>query len=75
MHGPNTPDRCLGCTFTTGSFDGVQAHLAAHDVTFLLASRSPLETLDACEARMGWDIPSTSPRAWTHVLRSRDGRA
>ena len=57
MHGPNTPEGCRGCTFATDSFDGTVKHLNAHDVTFLLASRSPLEVLDAYKERMGWDIP------------------
>lgn len=60
MHGPNTPEGCLGCTFATDSFDGVQAHLEAHDVTFVLASRSPLEALNAYRQRMGWRIPWVS---------------
>lgn len=60
MHGPNTPEGCPGCTFATDTFDGTQAHLAAHDVTFLLASRSPLETLLAYRERMGWTIPWVS---------------
>ena len=60
MHGPNTPEGCLGCTFATDSFDGTVAHLNAHDVTFVLASRSPLETLNAYKERMGWDIPWVS---------------
>lgn len=79
MHGPNTPDGCLGCTFATDSFNGVETHLAGHDVTFLLASRSPLDTLDAYKARMGWDIPWVSSgasefdrdfRAWTEADRA-----
>lgn len=60
MHGPNTPEGCEGCTFATDSFDGTVAHLNAHDVTFVLASRSPLETLNAYKERMGWDIPWVS---------------
>ena len=60
MHGPNTPEGCPGCTFATDSFNGSVAHLNAHDVTFVLASRSPLETLDAYKRRMGWSIPWVS---------------
>jgi predicted dithiol-disulfide oxidoreductase (DUF899 family) len=60
MHGPNTPEGCKGCTFATDSFDGAVAHLAAHDVTFLCASRSPLETLNAYRRRMGWSIEFVS---------------
>jgi predicted dithiol-disulfide oxidoreductase (DUF899 family) len=60
MHGPNTPEGCPGCTFATDSFNGSKEHLNAHDVTFVLASRSPLETLNAYKERMGWDLPWVS---------------
>ena len=60
MHGPNTPEGCPGCTFATDSFNGSQAHLNAHDVTFVLASRSPLDTLNSYKERMGWDLPWVS---------------
>jgi predicted dithiol-disulfide oxidoreductase (DUF899 family) len=63
MHGPNTPEGCEGCTFTTDSFDGSVAHLNAHDVTFVCAARSPLATLDAYRRRMGWSIPFVSSGA------------
>ena len=81
MHGPNTPDGCPGCTFATDSFNGIEPHLNAHDVTFVLASRSPLETLNAYKQRMGWSIPWVSSgdsdfnrdfSAWTEQDR-RDG--
>jgi predicted dithiol-disulfide oxidoreductase (DUF899 family) len=60
MHGPNTPEGCPGCTFATDTFNGTHEHLAEHDVTFVCAARSPLETLDAYTARMGWTIPFVS---------------
>jgi predicted dithiol-disulfide oxidoreductase (DUF899 family) len=60
MHGPNTPEGCEGCTFSTDSFNGSVAHLNAHDVTFVCAARSPLETLNAYRQRMGWTIPFVS---------------
>ncbi|HEX5191643.1 MAG TPA: DUF899 domain-containing protein [Solirubrobacteraceae bacterium] len=56
MHGPKTPDGCPGCTFETDNLVGAVAHLAHRDVTFILASRSPLEVLNAYKARMGWEI-------------------
>lgn len=56
MHGPLTPDGCPGCTFHANQFDGAVVHLANHDVTFLCASRSPLETLNAYKQRMGWEF-------------------
>jgi len=81
MHGPNTPEGCLGCTFAADSFDGSVEHLNAHDVTFVMASRSPLETLNAYKRRMGWSIPWVSSEgtdfnrdfsAWTEEDR-REG--
>jgi predicted dithiol-disulfide oxidoreductase (DUF899 family) len=56
MHGPKTPDGCPGCTFETDNLVGAVVHLAHRDVTFILASRSPLEVLNAYKARMGWEI-------------------
>jgi predicted dithiol-disulfide oxidoreductase (DUF899 family) len=47
---------CPGCTFETDNLVGAVAHLAHRDVTFILASRSPLEVLNAYKARMGWEI-------------------
>ncbi|NKY54219.1 DUF899 domain-containing protein [Nocardia vermiculata] len=56
MHGPKTPQGCPGCTFETDNLVGAVPHLAHRDVTFLLASRSPLATLNEYKARFGWDI-------------------
>src|SRR6202020_948415 len=56
MHGPKTPEGCPGRTFETDNLVGAAVHLAHRDVTFLLASRSPLEALNAYKARMGWEI-------------------
>ena len=56
MHGPKTPAGCPGCTFETDNLVGAVPHLAHRDVTFILASRSPLEVLNAYKARMGWKI-------------------
>jgi predicted dithiol-disulfide oxidoreductase (DUF899 family) len=60
MHGPNTPEGCPGCTFAANHFDGAVVHLNHRDVTFLCASRSPLETLNAYKRRMGWSFPWVS---------------
>ena len=56
MHGPKTPEGCPGCTFETDNLVGAVVHLAHRDVTFILASRSPLGVLNAYKARMGWEI-------------------
>ena len=56
MHGPKTPKGCPGCTFETDNLVGAVPHLAHRDVTFILASRSPLQVLNDYKARMGWEI-------------------
>lgn len=56
MHGPKTPEGCPGCTFETDNLVGAVPHLAHRDVTFVLASRSPLPVLTAYKQRMGWDV-------------------
>ena len=61
MHGPNTPDGCPGCTYAAGQWDGdAVLHLNNHDVTFVCASRSPLDVLNAYRERMGWSFPWVS---------------
>jgi predicted dithiol-disulfide oxidoreductase (DUF899 family) len=60
MHGPGSPGGCSGCTYAADSYDASLPHLNAHDVTLVLASRSPLETLLAYRERMGWTIPWVS---------------
>jgi predicted dithiol-disulfide oxidoreductase (DUF899 family) len=60
MLGPNTPDGCPGCTFFADGFDGAVIHLEHHDVTFLAASRAPLEALNIYKRRMGWKFPWVS---------------
>jgi predicted dithiol-disulfide oxidoreductase (DUF899 family) len=40
--------------------DAVLPHLHARDVTFLLVSQAPLETLQAYRRRMGWRLPWVS---------------
>jgi predicted dithiol-disulfide oxidoreductase (DUF899 family) len=60
MLGPNTPEGCPGCSFAADHFDGALIHLAHHDVTFVCASRAPLERLNAYKRRMGWRFPWVS---------------
>ena len=45
---------CKSCSFLADHIDGVNLHLAHHDVTLLAVSRAPWEKLKAFKARMGW---------------------
>jgi predicted dithiol-disulfide oxidoreductase (DUF899 family) len=60
MFGPEDTEGCPGCSFTADHVDGAVAHLEQRDVTFLAASRGPLERLNAYKRRMGWSFPWVS---------------
>lgn len=57
MHGPHSPNGCSGCTFAADSYNGSRTHLNAHDVTFVMVSRSRPDVLEAYKRRMGWELP------------------
>jgi predicted dithiol-disulfide oxidoreductase (DUF899 family) len=60
MFGPAYTAGCPTCSAAADTFDGGVVHLKARDVTFLCASRSPLEKLQAYKERMGWTFPWVS---------------
>ena len=47
---------CEGCSFFTDQV-GHLAHLYARDTSFALATRAPVEQIEAHRRRMGWSIP------------------
>jgi predicted dithiol-disulfide oxidoreductase (DUF899 family) len=60
MFGPDDAEACPGCSFTADSLEGAVIHLPHRDVTFVAASRAPLERLEAYRRRMGWGFPWVS---------------
>jgi predicted dithiol-disulfide oxidoreductase (DUF899 family) len=60
MFGPNYTAGCPTCSAAADTFDGAVIHLNQRDVTFLCASRAPLEELQAYKRRMGWGFPWVS---------------
>ena len=54
MMGPAWEEGCPMCSFWADTYEGLDVHLAARDVTFLCASRAPLAAIDAYKQRMGW---------------------
>jgi predicted dithiol-disulfide oxidoreductase (DUF899 family) len=56
MFGPDWEEGCPTCSAVTDHLDRTAVHLAARDVTLILASRAPFEKLQAFRARMGWKI-------------------
>jgi predicted dithiol-disulfide oxidoreductase (DUF899 family) len=54
MFSPEWEAGCTGCSFLSDHVDGANQHLKHHDVTYVAASRAPLEKLLAYKKRMGW---------------------
>lgn len=45
---------CKSCSFMADHTDGMNKHLAHHDVTMIAISRATLAEIEAYRARMGW---------------------
>ena len=60
MFSPDWEAGCTGCSFLSDHVDGANKHLRQHDVTYVAASRAPLEKLLAYKKRMGWKFPWVS---------------
>jgi predicted dithiol-disulfide oxidoreductase (DUF899 family) len=56
MFGPDWTAGCPVCSSIADTLDPQATHVKARDVTTLLSSRAPLETLQGFKERMGWDI-------------------
>jgi predicted dithiol-disulfide oxidoreductase (DUF899 family) len=64
MFGPDWTEGCPVCSFWADGFNGGVIHINHRDVTFVCASRAPLERIEAYQRRMGWSFP------WVSTLRS-----
>jgi len=60
MFGPRYKAGCPVCSSGADTYSGAVPHLNARGVTFLCASRAPLDRLQAYKARMGWSFPWVS---------------
>jgi len=60
MFGPDFTAGCPSCSSIADGFNGIEVHLANHDVMLWAVSRAPLEKLMAYERRMGWTFPWAS---------------
>lgn len=65
MFGPDWEQGCPSCSFWIDNFDGVQAHLAARDISLVLISRAELSKLQAYRERMGWNVEWVSSHGTT----------
>jgi predicted dithiol-disulfide oxidoreductase (DUF899 family) len=54
MLGAGWEEGCPSCSFMADHTDGMIAHLAARDVTFVAISRAPLVEIERFQRRMGW---------------------
>jgi predicted dithiol-disulfide oxidoreductase (DUF899 family) len=54
MFGPGWEEGCPSCSYMADHSDGMTAHLAERDVTFVAVSRAPLAEIERFRRRMGW---------------------
>ena len=54
MFGPEWQEGCTGCSLLCDHVDGPRQHFENNDVSFVAASRAPIEKLEAYRKRMGW---------------------
>jgi predicted dithiol-disulfide oxidoreductase (DUF899 family) len=64
MFGPDYSAGCPACSAIADGFNGIETHLANHDVMLWAVSRAPLEKLQNYKQRMGWSFP------WASSLKS-----
>ena len=60
MFGPDYTAACPSCSAIADGFNGIQIHLANHDVMLWAVSRAPLSKLQAYKRRLGWTFPWAS---------------
>lgn len=60
MFAPGWKQGCRSCSFMADHTDGMNRHLAHHDVTMIAVSRAPLTEIVAFRRRMGWQFPWVS---------------
>jgi predicted dithiol-disulfide oxidoreductase (DUF899 family) len=56
MFAPSWEKSCKSCAFWADNFNGITAHLAARDISFVAISRAPLPKLQAFAKRLGWSF-------------------
>lgn len=56
MFAPGWKEGCPSCSFMADHTDGMNWHLAHHDVTMIAVSRAPLADIERYRQRMGWQF-------------------
>jgi predicted dithiol-disulfide oxidoreductase (DUF899 family) len=60
MFGPDYTAGCPSCSAIADGFNGIEVHLANHDVMLWAVSRAPFAKLRAYQQRLGWTFPWAS---------------
>lgn len=60
MFGPDFKAGCPSCSAIADGFNGIQVHLANHDVMLWAVFRAPFAKLNAYRTRMQWSFPWAS---------------
>lgn len=56
MFAPGWKEGCPSCSYMADHTDGMNLHLANHDVTMIAVSRAPLAEIERYRKRMGWQF-------------------
>lgn len=56
MFAPGWKEGCPSCSYMADHTDGMNKHLAHHDVTMVAVSRAPLAEIERYRKRMGWQF-------------------
>jgi predicted dithiol-disulfide oxidoreductase (DUF899 family) len=60
MFDPTWSQGCKSCSFIADHYNGIVAHLAHRDISFITVSQAPIEKIESFRARMGWTFPWVS---------------
>jgi predicted dithiol-disulfide oxidoreductase (DUF899 family) len=71
MFAPGWEEGCPSCSFMADHTDGMNKHLANHDVTVIAVSRATLEEIERYRKRMGWQFRwvSSNGNSFNHDFR------
>ena len=63
MFGKAWTEGCPSCSFWADNFNGIEPHLAARNISFVMVSTAPLNILQAYRVRMQWQFDWVSAEA------------
>jgi predicted dithiol-disulfide oxidoreductase (DUF899 family) len=71
MLAPGWKEGCKSCSYMADHIDGMSAHLAQRDVTFVAISRAPYNEIERFHRRMGWHFNwvSSNANSFNHDFR------